>query len=133
MIQTLFIPGPLPGLNQLLQAKAKMGQKVYRNGIRWNGLANLKKQHGDAIYWEAMAQKLKPMTRAYLIFEWHELDDTRDPDNLVAGGRKIILDALVKAGILPDDGWEHIVGWRDQWRLVATKPGVLITMDEQSL
>jgi Holliday junction resolvase RusA-like endonuclease len=46
---------------------------------------------------------------------WNEPNRRRDPDNVQAG-IKFILDGIVKAGILPNDGWknvaavEHVMG-----------------------
>ena len=49
-----------------------------------------------------------------LEFEWIEKDRKRDPDN-VAFAKKFILDALVKAGKIPNDTAHYIAGFRDRF------------------
>ena len=50
-------------------------------------------------------------------FDWHEMGRERDLDNIAAGGRKFILDAMVAAKVLPGDGWRWVRGFRDQFWL----------------
>lgn len=42
-------------------------------------------------------------------FTWFETTRKRDPDNIAAGGRKIILDAMRAIGMLSNDGWSSYV------------------------
>ena len=44
-----------------------------------------------------------------VIFHWHRQDSRTDPDN-IAFGEKFVLDGLVKAGVLRNDGWKEIGG-----------------------
>ncbi len=61
-------------------------------------------------------------------FWWYERNRRRDPDNVAAGGRKLVLDGLVSAGVLEGDGWHHIRSWEDQWFVNPEKPGVFVSM-----
>lgn len=61
-------------------------------------------------------------------FVWFEASRRRDLDNVAAGGRKLALDSLVKAGVLQGDGWAHVTGWSDAFALRPSKPGVSITI-----
>lgn len=94
----LTIPGPMPSLNQLI------GGKV-RDRIR------LKKQWLDVV--KALANKLPaavgPVRMRYDFFEFRD-GQGRDPLNILAGAAKIIEDALVAIGVLPDDNREVIFG-----------------------
>jgi hypothetical protein len=117
--QELWIDGPLPGLNELILAS---GNK------RYHKYAKIKREWGDKIAGAIYDARLEPMARAYLLFEWRERNRRRDPDNLAGGGRKLILDALVACGILPDDGWDEVGGWRDGFTVDRTKPGVHVTL-----
>ena len=130
MIQTFFIPGPLPGLNELIDAAQSRARTWGRSRRQWNGYANLKKQQGETAYWQLLKQHMQPMRRVRLTFVWQERNRFRDPDNIAAGGRKIILDAMVKAKILNDDGWRQIDGWSDHWVVVNDSPGVTVRMDD---
>jgi hypothetical protein len=114
--QVLWVPGPLPSLNQLLAG---------RSGGAHNPYAAIKKKWTADIAILAKAAKLRPMTAARLRFVWHEKHKRRNPDNFVAGGRKLVLDGLVTAGVLPNDGWAEIVGFVDLW-LVSATPGVMV-------
>ncbi len=118
MTQSLFIPGPLPGFNVIIGRAS-----------RW-AYTSAKKEWSAAIGLYIKKAKLKPMSRVYLSFVWHEKNKRKDPDNIAGIGRKFILDSLVKHGILPDDGWDEIAGWSDAW-LVSPKVGVLVTMEEK--
>jgi hypothetical protein len=62
-----------------------------------------------------------------LWFEWREADAHRDPDGIAAGGRKLVLDGLVKAGILPSDGARVIQGFVDHFSY-GVPPGVDVTI-----
>lgn len=50
---------------------------------------------------------------ARLAFIWSERTAHRDPDGIAAGGRKLILDGMVKAGVLPGDGAAVLCGFED--------------------
>lgn len=91
--------------------------------------ARMKKAWTDSVALLAKAGKLKPVPRAWLRFRWHEKARNRDPDN-VAAARKFILDGLVVAGVLRDDGWDEIVGFEDSW-LVSDKPGVEVIIETE--
>jgi Holliday junction resolvase RusA-like endonuclease len=45
-------------------------------------------------------------------FEWHEKTKRRDADN-VASAKKYILDAMQKAGIIPNDNRKYVKGFTD--------------------
>ena len=91
-----------------------------------------KKQWTEAIEFYIRRSKLKPMASVYVHFLWQEKSNRRDPDNFSSIGKKFILDALVNAGILKDDGWDEIAGWSDYWRVDTQKPGVLVTLEERA-
>lgn len=44
-------------------------------------------------------------------FKWTEPNQKRDPDNII-GGQKVILDALVICGVIPNDTQQWIKGIR---------------------
>lgn len=118
----LWIPGPLPGLNELLAA-AKSGRG------RGNAYARLKADWTQSVWAHAKAAHLKPMTTPVRIsFLWVEKDRRRDPDNVAGGGRKLILDGLVKAGVLKDDGAAEIRSWTDTFTVDKANPGVRVEL-----
>jgi len=117
-LATLFIPGQLPGLNELISAAKGYGGK----GL---GYSKLKRKWTDSIARLAKSKKIPAVTVAQFRFLWVEPNRKRDPDNIAAGGRKLILDALVKAKVLPDDGWDEVWGWTDSFG-INKHPGVRV-------
>lgn len=118
----------MPGLNDLIACAKVSGR---RNGQKnWNAYAAMKKQWGEIIKLTALAQGIKPVTRVWIDYVWIEPNKKRDPDNVCAGGRKLILDGLVHAGVLPGDGWKHIAGHTDSFVVVAKgeRSGVLVIL-----
>lgn len=74
---------------------------------------------------------LRPLPRftnpVVIHFIWREKDRRRDLDN-VAFGKKFILDAMVKCGILPNDSQKYVKGFRDDFEEGET--GVRVEVEE---
>ena len=120
MIQQLIVPGRLPAMNELVAALNGRGGRYVYNKLKSENqcvISVLIKQVG-----------LKSMQSAHFEFYWYELNKRRDPDNISAGGRKIILDSLVKSGILSGDGWKQVLGWVDTFRVDKENPRVEVVM-----
>jgi hypothetical protein len=118
----LFIPGPLPGLNELLAA-AKSGHG------RGNAYSRLKADWGQTVWAHAKAAKLRHFDGpASLLFVWREKNKRRDIDNVAGGGTKLVLDGLVKAGVLDGDGWRDVYSIEHRFQVDAKKPGVLVIL-----
>lgn len=118
---TFFVPGPLAGLNEIIDA-AKSGHG------KGNAYARLKKAETEKVAWCARAARLPTLTGARFRFLWWEAKRNRDKDN-VAAGRKFILDGLVEAGVLPNDGWQEVQDWEDAFGFgPGGKPGVYVTI-----
>lgn len=121
--QTFFVHWTLPGLNELLAACRSVNP---RSG--WQRYAALKRQIQYDLCRLIRAAKIQPMLNAFLIFTWCERNRRRDPDNITAGGRKFILDALVSSKVLPTDGWAGVQGWSDQFRVDRSRQGVHVEL-----
>jgi Holliday junction resolvase RusA-like endonuclease len=120
---TLTIPGVLPNLNDYTTAN--------RNN-RYSG-AKMKHQTEDLIIKCAKAQLrgvkfTKPVHISYL---WVEKNRKRDLDNICGFGMKVIQDGLVKAGYLPDDGWNFITGFDHKFKTDAKNPRIEVTIIEE--
>jgi hypothetical protein len=124
-MSSFWIPDKLPSLNELVRAK---GSFAGGKGKRWNGYNALKQRYQSEIGAILSRDKPAPLDRAFITFAWHEATWRRDPDNVAAGGRKLILDTLVKAGVLPDDGPRHVSGWTDTFVYGAEEQGVMVTL-----
>ena len=125
----LWIPGPLPGMNEMLFARAA-GRTTGRK--RRDRYQRMKHQWTKTVAELARCESLPAMTaRAWISFAWVEKDRRRDPDN-VAAARKFVLDGLVKAGVLANDGQKQISGFLDTFHLAedGRSPGVLVELWE---
>ena len=115
-----FIPGRLPGLNEII------------NEARTHKFASAtqKKKYtkrvADVI--RLTFRDYKPMGRIWVSCIWVEKDRRRDPDNIIAGGKKFLLDGMVKARLLKQDNW-NIQGFTDTWE-VGKEPGVWVEVRE---
>jgi hypothetical protein len=117
---TFFIPGPLPCLNDMIaQAKGCGGR-----GRRYS---SSKKQWTWTCATLAKASGLKHMDCVRIGFHWVEQHKRRNPDN-IAAAKKYVLDGLVQAGILDNDGWSQIDCWADTFA-VGPRPGVHVTVE----
>ena len=127
MKQTFEIAAKMPSLNELIRAKGAFGGGA---GKRWNGYNAMKKQWSEVVAQASRRYGIKHVERARLGFEWHESTWRRDPDNVSSGGRKLILDSLVKTGLLPGDGPKNVHGFSDAFAYGAERDLVVITLEE---
>ena len=73
--------------------------------------ATMKKKHTTEIGKELVAQGCipdVPYNRIDIECVWIESGHTRDPDNILCGGLKPILDAMVKQGVIVDDSIKQV-------------------------
>lgn len=121
--QTLWVPGPLPGLNEIIAAKRS------RHKGHADGYSHMKKKWLQKVALAAHMAKLKPVEAARLFYEIREPNKRRDPSNFTSGAMKLIEDGLVAAGVLPGDGWRHVLAFEVQWS-VSNNPGVMVRIEE---
>lgn len=117
----LVIHGTLPGLNE------------YINAERTNkyAAATMKKQCEHIVITEVKRQiRNKIKTPVVMRYSWIEKNRRRDKDNISSFGRKVIQDGLVKAGILPDDGWNQIESFSDEFEVDKHNPRVEVEIEE---
>lgn len=116
----LIIKGRLPGLNELIAAERTNRYMA----------AKLKRDAEELVIWSAKASlRGKIPTPTIMHYLWVEPNRKRDKDNISSFGRKVIQDALVKAGYLPGDGWKHIEGFTDAFA-VDKNPRIEVTFKE---
>lgn len=121
----LTIPGQLPGLNEYIDENRKHAQKG----------AKLKRSAQEIVHWNILAQlhRLRIEKPVFLLFTFYEKDKRRDHDNVGSFARKIIQDALVEAGVLQDDGWNHVTGYLDRFEVDAQHPRIVVQFIEQEV
>ena len=111
----LVIPLTFPGLNDYINAERSHRQKA----------AKMKKQYQDAVMLFIRHQIPNRFDGpVYMYYTWVEKDRRRDKDNIAAFGRKVIQDALVKDGVLKNDGWANITGFSDAFAVDKDEPRV---------
>jgi len=120
MIQRLTITGRLPGLNDMLLSRG-------RGHYAWNAK---KKRLEEEIMWEIKRDRIRPVARARFSFHFFERDRRRDPDNVDAVAKKVIFDAMVKAGVLQNDGWDQIAGIRLEYAVDKDNPRIEVYIEE---
>ena len=119
---TFTIEGTLDNLNDYIRA-------MNRNRYKGNAL----KKNNQAICNAYIKQQLrgvcieKPVT---LHFRWYEPSKRRDLDNISSFGRKVIQDALVKCGVLQNDGWSCITGFTDLFYIDKKRPRIEVEIEE---
>jgi Holliday junction resolvase RusA-like endonuclease len=115
----LIIPGRLPGLNDMTDA-------ARRN--RYES-AKMKKKYTELTAWYARRARLPRFDRVDLVITWYEPNQKRDKDNIMAG-QKFILDGLVQAGVLSNDGWKQIGDVTHRFKVDAKNPRVEVELIE---
>ena len=121
MTHKLTIPGRLPGLNEYITAERTNKYQA----------AQMKKRAEDTIITLAKENLRKPIKIPVIIhYRWYEKSRRRDKDNISGYGRKLVQDALVKAGKLPGDGWKHICGFSDEFEVDKQNPRVEVEIVE---
>jgi hypothetical protein len=117
----VFIPGPLPGMNEMIAA-AKSGRgkaSAYaRMKATWTAVVATHARRAFAANY---------FGRVRVFCAWSEEAMRRDPDNVTAAV-KFVLDGLVEAKILHCDRWHCVAGIQHEWEVGAV-PGVLVELE----
>ena len=118
----LIIPGKLPGLNDYIaaeRANRHKGAKMKRNNGNIVALSIRRCLKGVSID--------RPV---FMKYTWIEPNRRRDKDNISSFGRKVIQDAPVNAAILKGDGWSHIDGFSDRFKVDKENPRIEVIIKE---
>jgi len=120
MKQVLTIPVILPDLNSIIS----------NSKSHWSNYASPKKAY-DAIVSAFARQKLKPVENYPVDIHCHWVVPNRrkDPDGISAGA-KFILDGLVKAGILRNDGFSEVCKITHEFSVDRRNPKIIVTILE---
>ena len=120
----LWVPGPLPGMNELIAA-------AKGSGGRGAAYSRLKQQWTDAVVGLAQSQKVPAFPgRVVIEWTWHERDRRRDLRQLRRRWRAQARARwpVVKAGVLKGDGWRYIQSWTDRFHVEELRPGVELSI-----
>ena len=119
---TFTIQGTLAGLNEFINAERTHRQKG----------AKLKKDTENVVRYMIRNQLrgIEPKTPVFLHYRFFEPNRRRDKDNICGFAHKVIQDALVKEGILKNDGWDYISGFMDTFDIDKEMPRIEVTIIE---
>lgn len=119
----LSIPGKMPGLNEYVEANRTNHHKG----------AQMKRDCQEAVQWciKSQIRQRRIKKPVFLLFTFYEKDRRRDHDNVSSFARKVIQDALVASGVLQDDGWNHVTGYLDLFRVDPQHPRIVVQFIEQ--
>lgn len=116
----LIIPGRLPSMNEIIKAsKSHYGQ--------YN---SMKSKFTNLVAMHARNQNIPVMQSVDVSITWYCKNRRQDPDNIAAGGCKMILDGLVKAGKLPNDGFKNIGGIMHRFAIDKQNERVEVVLEE---
>ena len=115
------IRGTLPGLNDYIAAERTSRYQA----------ASMKKQCETIVMHAARSLgKWQPEGPVYMVYHWYEPNRRRDKDNISGFGRKVIQDALVRAKILRNDGWNDVEGFSDEFEVDKRNPRIVVELTE---
>jgi hypothetical protein len=115
----------MPALNEIIAAKG-FGRRA--TGGKY---AAMKKLWTTTVAGLAAEQGLTPWEDgAHIRLTLAEPNKRRDPDGACSGAGKFALDGLVTAGVLPNDGWGHVLSLSYRWFLDPKEPGVRVLLSD---
>ena len=112
--QSFFVPGRLPGANDIIRKH----HMVY---------SKLKSEWGLTIARCIIVAKLKRMGYCRIEFVWHEANNRRDDDNVIFA-QKFVLDALRDTKIIQDDRRQFIYSLTHRVVVDNERSGVEVTL-----
>ena len=115
----IIIPGELPGMNEITGSSS----------AGWQGYAKIKKQYTELVAWNAKTQIKNKLKYIDIDITWVCKNKRRDKDNISAGV-KFILDGLVEASIIENDGWKQINNIYHHFRVDKNNPSVIVKLTE---
>lgn len=121
----LTIQGRLPGMNEYTEENRKHAQKG----------ALMKRQAQELVMWHILSQirGLRFTKPVFLLYTFYEPNRMRDRDNVSSFARKVIQDALVRCDVLQGDGWNHVTGYMDRFKVDKNNPRIVVEFIEQEV
>lgn len=122
MSYELVINGTLPNLNEYI---SKLNVSKFRG-------AELKRETEKIIsaHIRKQLRGVKFTEPVFIKYAWHEPNRKRDLDNIAAFGMKCIQDALVKCGVIENDGWSNIAGFSHDFFIDESNPRIEVVLRE---
>ena len=137
-----FVPGKVPSLNELLDAKGGTVDKKRllilrhlpkkgKSTPQWVHAYNDIKQSWKRRTIAAIGTPFVRVKAAFFGYVVVEQQRTRDPSNICSSAIKFIEDGIVEAGVMSDDGWQQVLGIRVHWiHRALREPGIYVVMSD---
>lgn len=118
----IVIPVRLPGMNE------------YTKMMRTNAYAgaSFKKKWQEKVefFLTGHREDFKDIKLPIVLnYEYYEANKRRDHDNVSGFAHKIIQDAMVEVGLIPNDGWNEISGYTDTFYVDRDFPRIEVWID----
>lgn len=117
--EEFIITGRLPGFNEII-AISKTHPVAY---------SEMKRMNSQIVMLSARKQLKYNYKRVKVEILWIEINRQRDKDN-IAAAVKFILDGLVDAGIIEEDGWSQIESITNSYDVDKKNPRVIVKITE---
>jgi hypothetical protein len=111
------IKGSLPSMNEIIDMSKS----------HWSNYRKMKEDYTNLVAWSIPDKK--PMKRVNIYITWYCKDKRQDKDN-IAAGTKFILDGIVQAGVLKNDGWKEIGDIYHRFQVDKKNPRILVRLVE---
>ena len=122
MTYKIVIPGELPDLNTII-AESKRGRG------KWQPYNEMKQEYTNIVAWIAKSEIKKKLKKIDIEITWICKNRRKDKDNIMAG-TKFILDGLVAAGSIENDGWKQIGDINHKFKVDKHNPRVEVEIRE---
>ena len=124
MTYKIVIPGELPDTNTII-TESKKGRG------KWQPYNEIKQTNTNKVAWIAKSKIKKKLNKINLEITWICKNKRKDKDNIMAG-TKFILDGLVAAGVIKNDGWKEIGDISHKFKVDKDNPRVEVKIKEVS-
>lgn len=115
--ETIVIPGELPDMNEIIKVSKSHHMKY----------SSMKKQYTDLVTW--LAKGKGPFRKIDIEVKWYCKNKKKDKDNICVG-LKFVLDGLVNAGVIENDGWRQVNDLTHRFRVDKENPRVEVLIKE---
>lgn len=105
------IQGQLPDMNEIIKASKS----------HYGAYSSMKKKYTEIVAWSAI--NLPIIESADFEIVWYCKNKRKDKDNIRAG-LKFILDGIVQAGKLENDGWKQVGDISDRFEVDKNNPRI---------
>lgn len=135
-----FFEGKIPSLNELVDFKASVSPMkrtwLVHSGkkpgtYRFNKYNQVKQDWSKKVETVVAQEGFETVEACYFTYIVVEKTRKRDPSNICSSSAKLIEDGLIKAGVIPNDGWNNVLGICNYWvHEPKGTAGVLVLMTD---